>query len=357
MSKYLIVSNVVKSTIVKKRFNEHTKRHGVAYECTTCKKVLRSVKRLKTHMDRHLGKKKGSKCNLCGLAFSSEYIKTHQRRFHNVGPPVMPRKRNVEIFHCKQCRKTYVSKKSFNQHTKSHVFTYECTTCKKMFQSVKSLKIHMDRHLGKKNESKCNLCGLAFSSEYIKRHQKTVHNVGRVKLQCDKCYKQFFKFTLLRVHIEKNCGTNVYQCKFPGCKEAFRSRNLMTKHRMLTHAPETIPTCAICGKKYIYRQSFTFHMATKHGDGEFKPYKCSNCEKSYTARSALMRHMRNHTGVRPYKCSVCDATFTQDVVLINHMRTHSGEKNFQCDVCGMRFGTKYFMLHHAKKHKRGNNKA
>ncbi|NXY12378.1 ZSC29 protein, partial [Pteruthius melanotis] len=40
-------------------------------------------------------------------------------------------------------------------------------------------------------------------------------------------------------------------------------------------------------------------------DGEKKPYKCSECGKSFKFCSSLLTHHRVHTGERPYECGEC----------------------------------------------------
>ncbi|GJQ68608.1 hypothetical protein Trydic_g17158 [Trypoxylus dichotomus] len=54
-----------------------------------------------------------------------------------------------------------------------------------------------------------------------------------------------------------------------------------------------------------------------------RPYKCDNCDRSYTMRCNLRRHIRIECGKeRQIACDYCNARFYYTSELKKHLRTH-----------------------------------
>lgn len=53
-----------------------------------------------------------------------------------------------------------------------------------------------------------------------------------------------------------------------------------------------------------------------------QPFQCSLCERSFSQRGSLNRHVRSHLGVRPFPCPCCPMTFSRQYRVTEHMRVH-----------------------------------
>lgn len=51
-------------------------------------------------------------------------------------------------------------------------------------------------------------------------------------------------------------------------------------------------------------------------------FQCSLCERSFSQRGSLNRHLRRHLGLRPFSCPCCPMTFSRQYRVTEHMRVH-----------------------------------
>lgn len=84
-----------------------------------------------------------------------------------------------------------------------------------------------------------------------------------------------------------------------------------------------------------------------------KIYFCDyeGCSKSFARPSTLTEHQDIvHRGIRPFKCNQCEESFTKQIHLERHLWLHTDERPFHCSQCGKGVVTKQHLKRHEITH-------
>ncbi|NWI15857.1 ZN398 protein, partial [Crypturellus soui] len=137
-----------------------------------------------------------------------------------------------------------------------------------------------------------------------------------------------------------------YKCS--ECESSFSHKSSLSKHQ-ITHVGERPFTCGECRRSFRLQISLLMHQRIHAGKSDMA-FLCPQCGKNFTRPSHLLRHQRTHTGERPFQCSQCEKTFSEKSKLTNHYRIHTRERPHACAVCGKGFIRKHHLLEHQRIH-------
>lgn len=83
-------------------------------------------------------------------------------------------------------------------------------------------------------------------------------------------------------------------------------------------------------------------------------YKCSLCSDAFEKATQLTKHQVDAHSLKPFKCTECDASFTSTCHLVRHTKSH-GIVQCEFEGCTKNFESRNLMRkHYRKEHYKGN---
>ncbi|XP_078516754.1 uncharacterized protein LOC144781660 [Lissotriton helveticus] len=110
---------------------------------------------------------------------------------------------------------------------------------------------------------------------------------------------------------------------------------------------QTTYSCTECNKSFSIKDELVRHIESH---SRTRPYSCIDCGKSFLQKGNLIKHYRTHTGEKPYQCIFCHKSFSRKDYLNGHMRIHTGERPYKCPECEKCFTQKGEFNQHRRKH-------
>nr|CAD7417501.1 unnamed protein product [Timema cristinae] len=358
-----------KKTLLKVR------EHG-QHTCSMCEGVFRSISEIMDHFischstdkattgDQPSGKR--LQCSVCGESFSKLGALRKHLQSHRID----------KAFECPVCKVNFKTKFLLKIHLKLHQGQniLECSVCKKPFTDRTDLDLHFKVHSEGKNLYPCSFCDVSFPSKSLLGSHRKVHKVDRQTeevYECHVCSKVCSGRRKLSRHFNIHTGVKPHVCS--ECPKSFATKKQLTCH-FRTHSGEKPYTCQVCSRSFAFQNSWKTHLKTHDGRDTFS---CAHCGSNFTQKSNLRRHTKLHRETRvchvcescgrvflskkeynvhlkshrvvPQEyllCYLCDKKFTQRTNLTRHLKLHV----LLCDICCETFPSRDQLLRHFKIH-------
>ncbi|XP_053978850.1 zinc finger protein 91-like [Hylaeus volcanicus] len=310
-------------------------------ECVSCNKKCTSKQSLAKHMEQHVKDEKTAKSE---KQRQPTVKKERQRNCVNETTDGNDVKDDdydsdfesgldwpMDNHECSKCKKRYSTKKSLLRHQLLHEEpNFECDICSVKFYRKDKLKAHYDKCSEKNPDQvrKCNICGDSFENNEILREHRAKHVTEGILTEED-----------LR-DIE------------PRPEEKKPGEKIGRKRRTDIVGLE----CTECNKQYTSRKGLLRHIQVHEG----KKYLCDICPKKFYRREHLKIHVAKHNMIKPYKCGRCSKRFIKEEQLTNHLSKHDrtfkksketdSSKRFLCEICSKSFTQSTTLIAHLRAH-------
>jgi hypothetical protein len=245
---------------------------GIHFQCDFCDFKTSTRDLLKLHTNRMHGDStskdlKKEQCPECGIfvcGLGSHIKQVHEKEKHQIK--------------CDICGFGTFALHIIRRHMYSSHFPKElkkrvsCPICGKLLiasSGDSALKAHLKLVHSKQKRVKC-FCGLTYKSEqYLRNHQKIVHEKRFKRHHCKICDKDIINASQYKEHIYKHKvdGRKEWACDI--CGKLYGSESLMLGHQVFHQEPKFLCTYDGCDKKFHRRPILRRHIKVKlrnHGN-------------------------------------------------------------------------------------------
>ncbi|XP_075989183.1 uncharacterized protein LOC142985108 [Anticarsia gemmatalis] len=265
-------------------------------------------------------------CRLCQTHIDSiDSFKEHLTKIHNkhifkdVDSEFIKFKLKTGKLNCLECNKSFNFFQALKKHMAEHFGTFICDVCGAHYFEERHLIFHKNSHNTERNVEMfpCTECDKTFRSKYSRNfHISRIHK-NEAAYPCNKCDEVFLTYHMRYRH-KMNFHGEKRQFPCEGCDKVYNCRKTLREHYQRTHLQLLRHECSLCDKKFYLPSALRDHMTSHTGE---RHYRCDYCGKTYPRKKALKVHLLSHSTEKKYKCNLCPSSYTQMNNFKNHMKS------------------------------------
>lgn len=203
-------------------------------------------------------------------------------------------------------------------------------------------------HLGIRNNHICDFCGKGFYSRItLSSHRTAVHQVGDKKYQCAHCDRAYTLKQYLVAHLKYHFTQRNLQCN--KCGQTFFTRFELKEH-LRSHTNFYHFECKTCGKKFQRQTNYRIHLKNHVKKAAGIVFKCEICGIELSRKDSLQNHQKIHQNIRDFPCMFCEKKFTLKGHLMRHVLAMHITSKYKCKLCGFEIQIKKFFQKNYIKH-------
>ncbi|KAL0966897.1 hypothetical protein UPYG_G00301530 [Umbra pygmaea] len=321
----------------------HSPKQQWSLSCNLCRATLASRRLLEVHLACHDGAR-GFKCLQCGWTSAGWgemelHWRAHGRRQRRVE---RERARASRPHGCHVCPRTFRSVRSQEAHERRHHIPrqerFPCVHCDYSDKSWDRLHKHVlleHKTVGDRLSDTEGLSAHVVNATHGSRYPEAVEP----ETWCQRRKKRARKGRLKPTNGQKD---EEERREEPGLKTEEPVRRRGKKEFC----------CALCNRKFSTKLTMRRHMGIHQGD---KPFECPHCQYRSRLKASLVQHVRVHTGEKPFRCPQCPYASIDSSSLRRHSRTHTQEKPYRCQHCPYSSIQKKSLDLHARRHHTGES--